>query len=67
MDFQLAVLPSASTDAYDIPVVQVRGEVDITNAGALRAALAELSAGSLIMDLSDVGYFDSAGSPFWTG
>lgn len=61
MDFQLAVLPPANTDAQDIPVVQVHGEVDITNAAALRTALAELSAGPLIMDLSDVGYFDSAG------
>ncbi len=63
MDFQLTTLPSPSGDGDPaaVPVVQVRGDIDMTNAGQLRQDLTDLSSGPVIVDLSDVGYFDSAG------
>ena len=41
--------------------MQVRGDIDITNAARLQQGLDELASGPLVIDLSDVGYFDSAG------
>jgi anti-sigma B factor antagonist len=55
--FELTVLEPAQ----DAPVAVVRGEVDITNAAELERALADLAADGLVVDLSDAGYFDSAG------
>jgi anti-sigma B factor antagonist len=48
----------------DIVVARVEGEVDMSNAGELRAAItARLpsEARGLVLDLADVGYVDSAG------
>lgn len=59
--FELAVLRPAPGDATDVPVAEVRGEVDISNAAQLRGSLAGLATGGLVVDLSEVGYFDSAG------
>jgi anti-anti-sigma regulatory factor len=54
-------LSSATGDGQAIPVVQVRGEIDVTNAAGLHEALAPLASPALVVDLSSVGYFDSAG------
>lgn len=61
MSFELATLPSPPGAGQVIPVVQVRGEIDGTNAAGLYEALARLASGPLIVDLGSVGYFDSAG------
>jgi anti-sigma B factor antagonist len=48
----------------DIPVVAAPEEIDITNAGRLRAALLEAAArgnGTLVVDLSQTQFCDSAG------
>ena len=44
-------------------VLVVRGEVDLTNSGAFAAELAAAlpEQGRLVVDLTDVGYLDSAG------
>lgn len=39
----------------------VRGEVDVTSAVELGSALAGHASPSLVVDLSEAGYFDSAG------
>jgi anti-sigma B factor antagonist len=61
VDFQLTTLPSPAGESAAVPVVQVRGDIDITNAAQLRQDLTEVTSGPVIVDLSDVGYFDSAG------
>lgn len=61
MSFQLTTLPSTPGEPAAVPVVQVRGDVDITNASQLRQDLADLASGPVVIDLSAVGYFDSAG------
>ncbi|GAA3140320.1 STAS domain-containing protein [Planomonospora alba] len=44
------------------PVLAVTGEIDMSNAGTLDAALARSAGdGSLVVDLSAVDYLDSAG------
>lgn len=50
-------------DADGGPVLAVAGEIDIANAEALRAALDEHLAGAdrVTVDLTEVGYLDSAG------
>lgn len=60
--FELTVLRPAPEDGTNVPVAEVRGEVDITNAAHLKRALADLASGGLVVDLSAVGYFDSAAS-----
>lgn len=43
-------------------VLELRGEIDATNAASFDRALADrIAAGPLILDLSPAGYFDSAG------
>jgi anti-sigma B factor antagonist len=59
--FELDALPPPPGGQPGIRVVQVRGEVDVTNAAQLQEALADLAAVGLVADLSGVGYFDSAG------
>jgi anti-sigma B factor antagonist len=65
VSFELTPVPSPAGDGPGggpgIPVVQVRGEIDVTNAGGLHDALARLAAPALVVDLGSVGYFDSAG------
>lgn len=61
MSFELSTSPSPPGAGREIPVVRVRGEVDVTNAAGLHEALAGMASGALIIDLSSVSYFDSAG------
>lgn len=42
-------------------VLTAAGEIDMSNAGQLRDALAQAGAGPLIVDLTAVDYLDSAG------
>lgn len=58
MTFTLTTLPP---DGKDIPVAMVRGDVDVTSAAELRSALAGRAGPALVVDLSEAGYFDSAG------
>ena len=60
MDFELRpVGPSGS--GVTVPAVQIHGEVDSANANDLGNALRDLATPALIIDLSLIGYFDSAG------
>lgn len=43
------------------PVLTAAGEIDMSNAGQLRDALAQAGVGPLIVDLTAVEYLDSAG------
>ena len=54
-------LRTAATSTAGIPAVEIRGDVDAANAASLQAALADLASPALIIDLSAVSYFDSAG------
>jgi anti-anti-sigma factor len=57
MNFQLRT----ETSAGDILSAGIRGDVDAANAASLQEALADLASPALIIDLSGVSYFDSAG------
>ncbi len=59
--FELTVLRPAPEAGTGVPVARVSGDVDTTNAAQLRQALTDLASGGLVVDLSAVGYFDSAG------
>lgn len=61
VDLELLDLPSPYRDSEAVTVMRVRGDIDVTNAGELRTALAQRAGEALVVDLSDVGYFDSAG------
>lgn len=61
MSFELAAVPFPPGDGQGIPAVQVRGDIDVTNAARLYDALAQRADDALVVDLSGVGYFDSAG------
>lgn len=61
MSFELIPLPTTRTDMASIPVMQLCGDIDVTNAAALQQALTKHTNGALIVDLGCVGYFDSAG------
>jgi anti-sigma B factor antagonist len=61
VSFELSPVPSPPGAGQKIPVVRVRGEIDVTNAAGLHEALAGMAAEPLIVDLGSVGYFDSAG------
>lgn len=64
VDFELVDLPPAPSPHRDgdaVALVRVRGDIDVTNAASLRAALAQRAGAALVVDLSEVGYFDSAG------
>jgi anti-anti-sigma factor len=56
----LTILPRADDDAV---VVQVTGEIDLSNAGALTARMRDLldTYGVMTVDLTALDYFDSAG------
>jgi anti-sigma B factor antagonist len=52
------------TSADDVPVVAVRGEVDVYSAPALKERLTELlhgGASTVIVDLGEVAFLDSTG------
>lgn len=59
--FELDAARPAPGGGAAAPVVQVLGEIDVTNAARLQHELAEMAAGGLVVDLSRVGYLDSAG------
>jgi anti-sigma B factor antagonist len=59
--FELTVLEPAPGAAMDIAVARIRGDIDVTNARELQQGLDNLAARPVIVDLSEVGYFDSAG------
>jgi anti-sigma B factor antagonist len=61
VSFELASVPGPAGDGPGIPVLQVRGEIDVTNAAGLHDVLAQRASPALVVDLSSVGYFDSAG------
>jgi anti-sigma B factor antagonist len=61
VSFELVTLPHAPGGGQVLTVIQIRGDVDASNAAGLEDALAALAGGALIVDLSGVGYFDSAG------
>ncbi len=48
-------------DRNGIDVIQVGGEVDLTNADAVQAAVEATRAPSVVLDLTDVSYLDSSG------
>jgi anti-sigma B factor antagonist len=61
MNFQLRpVGPPAGSDGT-VAAVEIHGDVDTTNSTDLSNALRELACEALIVDLSLVDYFDSAG------
>jgi anti-sigma B factor antagonist len=60
VSFELRAVPGPP-GADGIPAVEVRGDIDATNAAGLRAALEEHASPGLIVDLSHAAYFDSAG------
>jgi anti-anti-sigma factor len=48
----------------DTPVAHIRGEIDLANADAIGAAIFDMLSNQeldFVVDLSDVGYIDSAG------
>ena len=52
------------SDPAGVPIITVSGDLDISNAGALEATVASVSAhrvGRLIFDLSGLRFMDSAG------
>ena len=52
------------TEQGDVVIASFSGEIDSSNAGELRLALAErlpATASGLVLDLSDVSYLDSSG------
>lgn len=61
MSFEVRAVDPAAGSGGTVPAVQVHGEVDAANAAELSNSLRELASPDLIIDLSLVGYFDSAG------
>lgn len=61
MDFQLKPVGPPAGSGGTVPAVQIHGDVDSANATDLSNALRELASPALIIDLSFVDYFDSAG------
>jgi|SRR5215469_7678650 len=61
MSFQLRPVELPAGSGGTVPAVQVHGDVDAANAADLSTALRELAAPALIVDLSLVDYFGSAG------
>ena len=61
MNFELRPLGPAADSGSTVPAVQVHGDVDAANAAELSDALREVASPDLIIDLSLVSYFDSAG------
>ena len=61
MNFQLRPVGPPAGSGGTVPAVQIHGDVDATNSTDLSNALRELASPALIIDLSLVDYFDSAG------
>jgi anti-anti-sigma regulatory factor len=61
MDFQIRPVELPAGSGSTVPAVQIHGEVDSANVGDLGDAMRELATPALIIDLSLVGYLDSAG------
>ena len=63
MTNELRITTSPGAGAADGPILAVEGEIDIANADVLREALDEHLAGAdrVTVDLTGVGYLDSAG------
>lgn len=55
------VFDLASTQADGVLVVSVTGEVDLTNADAMEAAVESAATPAVVLDLSDVTFLDSSG------
>jgi anti-anti-sigma factor len=55
------VFDLASTQADGVLVVRVAGEVDLTNADAMGAAVESTATPAVVLDLSDVTFLDSSG------
>jgi anti-anti-sigma factor len=61
MDFELRPVGPPAGSGNTVPAVQIHGDVDAANAPDLAHALRDLAAPALIVDLSLISYFDSAG------
>ncbi len=61
MNFQLRPVGPPAGSGGTVPAVEIHGDVDATNSTDLSDALRELASPALIIDLSLVDYFDSAG------
>lgn len=61
MNFELRPVGPPADSGGAVPAVQIHGDVDAANAADLSNALRELASPHLIIDLSLVSYFDSAG------
>jgi|SRR6185437_14512263 anti-sigma B factor antagonist len=61
MNFELRPVGPPAGSAGTVPAVQIHGDVDATNSTDLSNALRDLASPALIIDLSVVDYFDSAG------
>jgi anti-sigma B factor antagonist len=60
-NFELTTARHSCADGTEIPVAQLRGDIDVTNAARLGQDLADLATDGLVVDLSRISYFDSAG------
>jgi ABC-type transporter Mla MlaB component len=61
MNFELRPVGPPAGSGGTVPAVQIHGDVDAANAADLGNALRELADPALIIDLSPLSYFDSAG------
>jgi anti-anti-sigma factor len=61
MSFQLRPVELPAGSGATVPAVQIHGDVDAATATDVSTALRELASPALIIDLSLVDYFDSAG------
>jgi anti-anti-sigma regulatory factor len=61
MNFELRPVGPPAGSGSTVPAIQIHGEIDAANATDLGNALRELAVPALIVDLSLVDYFDSAG------
>ena len=61
MNFELQPVGPPAGSGATVPAVQIHGDVDAANATDLSIALRELASPALIIDLSLVDYFGSAG------
>jgi hypothetical protein len=61
MNFQLRPVSPAAGSGGTVPAVQIHGDVDAANSADVSNALRELATPALIVDISLVDYFDSAG------
>jgi anti-sigma B factor antagonist len=61
VNFELRPVGPPAGAGGTVPAVQILGEVDAANATDVSNALRELASPTLIIDLSPVDYFDSAG------